>query len=290
MSMYPRRVDFLANRLKQAGVWLLVGLLIGCSPTFAYRHADWLILWKIDDYFDLTGEQKAFLRGRLKEVLARHRHEALPVYERFLTEIKKKSSDGLNRDEVDWVFSTYQQLRADLFERIVADGTFFLTSVDTQQTRHLEEAFREDNARAEHLVNETAETRLAKRATATLNWLKDWLGTLTLEQKNRIAALSVTLPDIEPVWVQYQKQRQQEILNLLRSTPSSQAVSQQLRDWLLFPERSAPPDYRRAFEHMRIAVKEMVLSVDGMITPQQRARALARLQDLINDVHALATS
>jgi hypothetical protein len=279
-----------ANRLCRLVVWLLVlTLSVGCT-TLAYRYADKLLLWRIDHYFDLTADQRTFVRARLKDLLARHRHEALPVYERFLNEVKEKSADGLNREEVEWAFATYQDLRADLLERVIADSTVFLMSVDDRQIQHLEEAFRHDNEKADRRVQETAEKRLAKRAADTIDWLKDWLGPLTAEQKQYIAALSRALPDMLKMRTDYQKRQQQEVLSLLRSSRRPEVISQQLRDWLLFPEQSAPAEYRQTFGQMKSAVKEMILSIDRIITSQQRLHALAKLQGLIDDLRALASS
>jgi hypothetical protein len=271
-------------------VLITFGMLSACAPTFAYRHADWLVLWKLDHYFDLTKDQKVFVRGRLKDLLAQHRYDALPVYERFLSDIKAKSSDGLNRPEIDWVFATYAQLRGDLFERIVADSTSFLTSVNDKQIHNLEDAFRDDLDKSERLLKQKTDTRLANRAAETLERLKEWLGPLTGEQKQRISQLSRALPDMLRSRVEFQRSRQQEIVRLLRSTRDSHLISQHLEDWLLHPEKSNPPQYQRALEEMMNAVAEMALAIDGLITPQQRAHALAKLQDLINDIHALIES
>src|SRR5690349_8702776 len=121
------------SRLRLLLIGLMAGMLISCMPTFLYRHADRLVLWKIDEYVDLTADQKVFVRTRLKDLLAQHRKGALPVYERFLMQIKERSADGLDRQEVDWMFSTYEQLRADLFGRIVPDGAVLVSSLTDQQ-------------------------------------------------------------------------------------------------------------------------------------------------------------
>jgi hypothetical protein len=111
-----------------------------------------------------------------------------------------------------------------------------------------------------------------------------------VEQKQRITQLSRALPDTERTWLEYQRFRQQEILQLLRSTRDPHIVSQRLQDWLVFPEMNHPSQYQHALEDMRSAVKEMVIAVDHMLTPQQRAHTLTKLQDLINDIHALSAS
>lgn len=192
-----------------------------------------------------------------------------------MNQVREKSSDGLNREEIEWIFDRYQQLRADLFERIIADGARFLASVDKQQVRNLEQAFRKDNDKMETSLRGNTDKRLSERSAEALERLKDWLGSLTKEQRQQIVERSRSLPDLLRVRLEFQRRRQQEVVQLLRSSKNSEILSQRLHDWLVFPERSAQPDYQLAQERMKDALKEMVLAIDRIITPQQRAHALA---------------
>ena len=98
----------------------LLVLLAGCSFTFlAYSYADRIILWELDHYFDLTSEQRNDLGLRLKSLLARHRHEAIPQYEAGLVQIRQRFEQGLTGQDIDWVYATYDRLRVDLFNRLV---------------------------------------------------------------------------------------------------------------------------------------------------------------------------
>ena len=276
-----------AARLSLVALALLVA---GCSLALAYRHADWLILWEVDHYFDLTSEQKASLDRNLKVLLARHRTEALPAYEGFLSQIQERVWSGLRREDVDWGFTTYQNLRADLFERIVGDGAVFLASVDEHQVQYLEQALRKDNQKSDQLLKVGTEERLAKRARATVEFVEDWLGELTADQKRRITTMSRALPDLQGPWLAYQRHQQQELLHQLRIRRSPEVLSAYLRDWLIFPERRAPPAYQRALDDMRAGVKDMILAVDRMATQQQRSHALEKLHSLIDTIHELAVS
>jgi hypothetical protein len=269
---------------------IMAGMLTSCMPIFLYRHADRLVLWKIDEYVDLTADQKQFVRARLKDLLAQHRKDALPVYERFLIQIKEQSVDGLDRQEVDEIFSTYERLRADLFGRIVADGTVILSSLTDRQIQYLEHQFQRDHEKAARKLKEDRDSRLSRRASTTLDWLKDWCGAYSKDQQQRIKDLSMALPDLSAVRLKYQEHRQHELIQFLQSIRDPQVLSGYLENLLLFPERSAPPDYQHAIEHMTQSVKDMVLAVDRMTTTQQRTHALAKLQRLIDDIHALAAS
>lgn len=278
------------TQISLLSICLIAVLLSSCAPAFLYRHADRLVLWKIDEYVDLTSTQKEFVRDRLRSLLAQHRTDALPRYERFLVQVKEKSADGLDREEIDWAFSTYQELRADLLGRIVRDSAALLSALTDEQVRYLEARLQRDAEKAARPLHESTESRLSARAAKTLDWLKDWLGPLTKAQQARIKEWSMALPDMVPVRVDRQHDRQQDFLHLLISTRDPQAISAYLKHRILFPERTARSDYQHVIDDMNTSMKDMVLAVDRLITTQQRARALTKLQHLIDDVHALATS
>ena len=265
----------------------LLVILAGCSLTAAYHYADWIILWQLDHYFDLSGDQRHNLAQRLTPLLARHRHEALPQYETFLRQIRQRVGQGLTGPDIDWVYANYDRLRADLFDRFVADGGVFLASVEAHQVRTFESALQQDNAKAARLVQVPATERLNSRAQATLNWLEDWLGPLSNEQRERIREWSRSLPDMQQTWVAYQHQRQQELLTLLHQPRTPDRVARELRTILVYPDQTTSLSYQEAVHRMRAAVKTMALAVDHRLTPEQRRHGLAKLQRLIDQVHDL---
>jgi Family of unknown function (DUF6279) len=184
--------------------WCAAGLLVllaGCSLTLTYRYADWIILWQVDHYFDLTADQRHDLTVRLTPLLARHRHEAIPQYEAFLVQVRQRFERGLTSQDIDWAYATFDRFRADLFDRVVADGGALLASVDSRQVRILEAALQKDHEKAARLVQDPAPERLKKRADATLGWLEDWLGSLSKDQEAQIREWSLALRDSRNSWL-----------------------------------------------------------------------------------------
>jgi hypothetical protein len=270
--------------------WCAAGLLFflaGCSIASFYRYADWIILWQVDHYFDLTSDQRHDLAQRLTPLLARHRHEAIPQYESFLVQFRQRFERGLTSQDLDWIYAGYDRLRADLFDRIVADGGVFLASVDSRQVRTLEAAFQKDNEKAERLVQAPAPERLKKRADATLDWLEDWLGSLSKDQEAQIREWSLALPDTQPAWVSYQQQRQQELLALLHQSRTPESVAGELRTMFVYQDHTAPQAYQDAVRQMRAAVTTMALAIDQQVTADQRHHAVTKLQQLIDQLHDL---
>jgi len=266
---------------------MLVVTLAGCSLTTTYRYADRIILWQLDHYFDLNSNQRHEVAQRLGPLLERHRHEALPQYETFLREIGERVERGLTGPDIDWAYATYDRLRTDLFERVVADSGAFLASVDARQVRTFESALQKDNTKTTRLIQTPAPERLNKRADATLDWLKEWLGTLTKEQQAQIREWSLALPDVQPMWVAYQQQRRQELLTLLHQPRTPEWIARELRTMFVYHDQTAPVSYQDAVREMRSAAKTMALAIDQRVTPQQRRHAVAKLQRLIDQIHGL---
>ncbi len=277
--------------LAKGRTWILVVMLVattGCMLKLAYNYSDWLALLWIDQYFDLTEEQKQFVSDRLKVIVARHRQEALPRYASFLTDVRERFRVGLTGSDVDWFFDSYEALRTDLFERLVDDGAQFLSTVDEKQLEYLEQSVRKDNERFVTRLQEPQKERLEKRATATVDWLEDWLGPLQEGQEQEIRRMSLALPDTLGPWLEYRRARQQEFLRLLRSSQNDQDMLDQLRAWLLFPENGAPPTSVDSRREMRQGVKAMALEIDRMMTAQQREHLLVELGDVIDDLQDLS--
>ena len=270
--------------------WCAAGLLIllaGCSSLSFYRYADWLILWQVDHYVDLTSDQRHDLAQRLTPLLARHRHEAIPQYESFLVQFRQRFERGLTGQDLDEVYASYDRLRADLFDRVVADGGVLLASIDSRQVRILEAALQKDHEKAARLVQDPAPERLKKRADGTLGWLKDWLGSLSKDQEAQIREWSLALPDTQQAWVAYQQQRQQELLALLHQSRTPERVAGELRTMFVYQDHTAPQAYQDAVRQMRDAVKTMALAIDQQVTADQRHHAMTKLQRLIDQLHDL---
>ncbi len=270
--------------------WCAAGLLIllaGCSSLSFYRYADWIILWQVDHYFDLTADQRHDVAERLTPLLARHRHEAIPQYEAFLVQVRQRFERGLTSQDIDWAYATFDRFRADLFDRVVADGGALLSSVDSRQVRILEAALQKDHEKAARLVQDPAPERLKKRADATLGWLEDWLGSLSKDQEAQIREWSLALPDSQQAWVAYQQQRQQELLALLHQSRTPERIAGELRTMFVYQDHTAPQAYQDAVRQMRAAIKTMALAIDQQVTADQRRHAVTKLQRFIDQLHDL---
>ncbi|MDR4478953.1 MAG: DUF6279 family lipoprotein [Nitrospira sp.] len=270
-------------------LWLaaLLFLLNGCALTFGYRHADWMIRWQLDHYLDLTSGQRRDVTARLKPLLSRHRKEALPQYEQFLKNLQERVSRGLTQEDLEWMYRSYDRFRADLFERLVPDSSALLMSVSEKQVRYLEKVFHKEESKAASKLQEPISTRLEERTKKILARAEDWLGPLSSEQVARIRPLALSIPDTQPVWRDYRRQRQEELLMLLREPLPADVMSLNLRQMFVDSDQTAPAKYREMEREWRLSVETLVLETDRILTVQQRRRAMTSLQTVIDDLRAL---
>lgn len=266
----------------------MVVLLSGCALTFGYRHADWMISWQLDHYLDLTAGQRRDVAARLKPLLARHRTEAIPQYEQFLKELQQRVSRGLTREDLEWIYASYDRFRSDLLERAVPDGSALLTTVSERQVRHLENVFQKEEKKFARTLQGSPSARLDERTRKMLTMAEDWLGPLSADQVTRLSPFTRALPDIQPVMWHYRRQRQQELVTLLRHPASLEDVSRELRLIFAQPDQTAPAGYREMISELRASLTVLVLETDRLLTVQQRHKAVKSIQRLIDDLHGLS--
>jgi hypothetical protein len=75
--------------MKKIIVLLCVLLLSGCSTTFAYNNASWLVHWYLDDFVELNAEQEEQFDKVFEQWMTWHRNEELPLYQAHLQDVVK---------------------------------------------------------------------------------------------------------------------------------------------------------------------------------------------------------
>lgn len=254
--------------------------LAGCAATsLLYNHADWLIARQIDGYFGLNRSQKSFVSSRLSGILATHRREALPRYEAVVRQAGERASDGLTAEDLDWAFLQYDHLRRDLFARFVSDGTEFVRQVNDPQVSRLKQALETKLAREEELLLDDAVKRQAKRGERILGLAREWMGSLSAQQEQEIAKLTMNFPDTLPSWHAHQVYRHQQLLALLEARQSEHTASR-LEDWLVHQDEDADPRFAEMTAQLRRHITGLVISLDRSASPTQRRHFLSKLDEL----------
>jgi hypothetical protein len=287
--LQPESGDPMKGRPGSPLLWCLLFFSLavsGCVSTLVYNHADWLLTRQLDGYFDLSRSQKTFVSARLHTILDHHRHEALPKYEETLQQVTQRIQRGLSGDDLDWAFTQYEQLRTDLFARFVQDGAEFVHGVEERQIARVRKALEQQLAKEEEAGREGLEARLAKRTDRMLALVKEWLGSLTRQQEREVIQRATAFPDTWPVMYVHQQQRNAQLLAVLESR-NQKDVSIKLYDWLVNQERSDDPSFLEATSQLKQHLRQLLLALDRIATPEQRRHVLAKLHHLEHTIQRL---
>ena len=262
--------------------------LSGCSTlSLTYRYADWLLYWKIDHYIDITSEQEPLLQNHLFSLQQWHKKEELPRYIYFLHDVKAYWHDGLTKHELESILDDYASLWQRLGMRLVKEGVPILATMNNGQIQNLEQTIREENQELGDEIVGNAEERIQKRVKQTLQRLEDWLGRLTLDQQFSISELIRKFPDTTQVWLHNRLRRQDAFITLLKSQIDQPKFEQMVHDLLVTPEKDAPLAYLSAMQQREAMLITTILTIDQLITPQQREHATEQLQALIQELTSI---
>src|SRR5436190_7021550 len=66
------------------------------NAALAYDNATPVLAWLVDDYVDMSGSQKGWVKNRLRTAMDWHRRQELPEYRRFVEGLIEKAADGIN--------------------------------------------------------------------------------------------------------------------------------------------------------------------------------------------------
>ena len=272
-------------------VCVALTLLAGCSAIqLGYSQADILLAWTANSYFDLNAEQKRDFDRRIDKLLAWHRREQLPEYVHFFSAIKERTQRPVTRDDAVWVFEGFKERFRTVVRHGADDAVEMLATLNADNIHALEQEWIEANRKfvREYHIDDTPQERHQARLKRTLKTIRDWTGSLTHEQEERIATLARAIPDSDPLRHQDRVRRQKEFRALLELRHNKTDFASRLRDWMPNWEQGRTPEYEKTFEEAY--EKRIALYVDlaRLLTPQQRAHVQNKLQNYINDMKALS--
>lgn len=269
-------------------ILLLCPLLVSCNTLkITYSTADWILLWKLDRYFDLSSSQENYLDLQVKAFHVWHRHHQLPQYAEFLGQIDQFSKNELSQEELEYIFASVEHFRVHLAKRASPPGAEFLATVTPSQIRHFEEVLDQDYRRLVSEIGDEPKVRLEKRIVTTSETLTSWVGELSADQEAYIRGRMKDIPDAADVWLAYRRSRQEQLVELLRSSHDPFMLEQGLYQWLADSKTGATDEYLVVSREWRAEVEKAVLDIDRILTRGQRAHFSRKLQELIQDINGL---
>ena len=291
------------KRLTQAFALTLAALLLAscttatltrlayANATLAYSNAGGMLTWMIDDYVDLTDAQEDWVRARVARAMEWHRTQELPKYRRLLESVLARSERGFTAQEVGIHQKAIRAHYYRIAEQLVPDIAEFLGGIDAEQAGQFERKFAEENAKfTRESVRGTPEERRGKRMRRFVDHVEGWVGSLSVEQRELVAAFYTTAPDFSEEMLGERRFRQGEILALVRAKAPREQMSSELRRVLVDTESWRRPEYVEKLRARDQKMSEMLATLNASLSAEQRSAFQARIRGLMRDITTLTAA
>jgi len=271
-------------------------LLTACSAiTTSYNNAPTLITWWADRYFDLDADQETLLKERLRNLRAWHRTQQLPDYARLFAEVQARIKGQVEPADVAWLYAEGEKRLRILAERAAPQAAELATYLRAENIAALEKKLAENNAEYEKdYISASLEDRQDKRYERVVKEAERWYGSFSREQKEKIRSFSDALPANYPLVLEDRKQRQGELVAILRaastkSIPQDEAA-RRLARWVTEYERNRSPAFRDFVLRYRSEAQKMFAGIANLATPEQKVAADKSVQRYRDDLSNLAVA
>lgn len=272
-------------------------LLTNCAIVgrWGYETLPTWMMWRIQSYLDLEGEQKALARRHLDALHQWHQSTQLAP----LAALLRTTRGGVQEGTIDG--TRIQALRdamaeglTPLLDQAAPRIAEVARTLESEQILRMRREFAQDNEkwRRERLQGSSSE-RIEARSKRYIERAEFFLGDLSAVQRQLIRQRSAQWPAVEQLWFEQRQSRQQDLLALLerlRSEKPAAAVATRLvREHLQRYLQWREGGEREGGLANMAAADALLVDLMAGISPRQRQHLLDRLDDWIETLERLST-
>ena len=278
--------------------WLVIGLTVlamsGCTTIrLAYNTSDKLIAYRLNDWFDISGELEAPAHERLAKVMSWHRYEELPEYSRILLSMRDRLNDPAPVT-VPQVLAIEGQVAQHLLRigNKVADefADLFPRLGPAQRKRLVSRIEDSDNEFREKNIDISPAKLRKRRIDGMVDRYEFWLGKLDSAQRERVAKWADEADAAGKERLAYRQARQRSFLEILDAGKTATPAETASRLRAFFADMESPKNPAEKAHQRAQLERWAALSADliNSATPAQRKRAQEKLQTMSDDFLTLS--
>jgi hypothetical protein len=256
---------------------------VGCSlRSTALKYSDSLIMYQLDQMFDLSDKQEEYLEPRVKgwiEWLKMIKKEDLI---KVLSYAQSSWGNGLDKSEYEKIRAGFRSFFTDFSAKINPEITQFLKGLSDKQLLHFSEYLAESNEDYEELADSKEFEQ--DRRDQLRDRLENFYGEVTEAQIAKVVSYTRGQDEV----VAYLKQReisQAYSLDLLKKGRSDpKIISELVGHMFTAPEELRPKKYRKEYRSLGKSWNSLWVNTDLVMTSEQRKHAQKVISDFISDL------
>jgi hypothetical protein len=262
---------------------------LGCTRLkFGYEYADWLVIYSVEDNFDLDKSQRALLKEDVDGFFRWHRSQLLPVYADYLDFVSASIRGGLRPAEIDTGFNRYKVLHRRTMEPVAEKSVHLLKTLSPEQVDAWLDKQKKKNQKIRKDFSGTQDERLDHRYRKIVEELEDWTGRLSKDQKSRIKALNATLPWNGFLWLDMRERVQDSLAALLKKKAPEQELRAFISTYYLDTDSLRSEEYRAKYKEFEVRLRGMIYAVHNLLTADQKRRFIQQVEKLSRDLRSLS--
>lgn len=267
-------------------------LLGGCSATFAYNNASWLVYWYLDDYVELNNEQEDMFDTMLDSWMVWHKKEELPQYQQQLEDIISDiKTNNVNEESINTHRERARQHWVRARSYVAPDLVRLGSTLSQSQVVYMFAKLDKENREDEEELNEISEfdeqERVEKWTKRNQKGLKKWIGKLTGEQKNLIASFHNQFESTGQYWIDYKREYQQQLREVFARAERDDIFEQRLHALIVDPEKFRSQSFQTAMDVNAKARSEYMLSLLALTTEKQLTKLVDEIDEFKQDAISL---
>lgn len=189
--------------LKKLAVLAIVCLLTACTASFTYNHLDWLIPWMVDDYVDLSRDQRKALQARLTPALQWHREEELARYVAILDQVERDMAGLLVEEQVrSWFGQIIEAAERTEKSMLWVFLDFGDDLSDDQLDEFAESVWQRQREYEEEFLERSDKEYAEDNSEHLLALMEDFLGRLQPAQKQLLREAAASLQRFDSAWLE----------------------------------------------------------------------------------------
>jgi hypothetical protein len=265
-------------------------LLGACSAVrLTYNNADTLARFRVSDYVDFTPAQAEQFKARFSSLHRWHRTQELPAYTQLLRTVGDRIAKGVSAADVAWTIDNSRSRYRKMTAKAAADAAPLLVTLTPEQLQQMEKRFAENNRRYVKDNLEGDPRRLQyKRAAQLEEYFRDWIGQLDDRQIERLDRFAEGYGRMQAMRLDDRKRTQQEALAIMRSERDAARLGPRLAALFSQPDEGRSAEYRSAAARYEAEIASLIVDMDRLLTPGQRARAQRRAMSYAEDLASLS--
>lgn len=265
--------------------------LTACSSKIAYNNVDWWIYWYLDDYVELTDEQKTVFDEYLNTWRQWHKSTELSKYKTQLEEIKQ---DVLtNRLTSERILAHLLHARTHWTrarDKVSPDVAAIAKTLSDEQVvtlfAQIEKENREEiEKRQDYLsLSEKEKEKKQKRKAQLLESVEEQIGRLTDTQEQIIATYSEQYLSTRDEWINYRETMTNAARRIIATRHINKDFEQQLITLIQNPDTYRSPMYINARAHNAEVMAAMVSELATTLSDKQKHVFIGNIEDVIEDI------